>query len=142
MAIINYSVVIGGATTQVGTQLPAGSQGTGIRLQDYSVQALVETWSGSVVVDVDQGNTYQATLIGDVTDMSVTGWPPSGEEGKVTLYIKQGTGGYSVAFPVAVKWVGGVVPTLSLTNGDVDVIVLTTVDGGTTIYGFYVGRAN
>jgi hypothetical protein len=120
---------------------PPGN-GLGMLLQDYAIQGQLPTWNGAVLVNLDNGNVVQATLAGDVTGMTVTGWPGSGTEGKLVMYIPQGATPYDVlAWPLGVKWMGGISPQLTTLNGHVDVVVLTSVDAGTNIYGFHVGTA-
>lgn len=143
MATQAINVVVGGDSVSVGTPLPPGTQGTGIRLQDYSQQAVVTNWSGAVTVNVDNGNRFYATLTGNVTGVTLSGFPASGEEGQANLHLIQGSGApYTVTWPNTIKWVGGVAPTLGTTAADIDIVALTTVDGGATFIGYYVGRAS
>lgn len=60
----------------------------------------------------------------------------------VTLILRQdGTGSRTVTWPTTTKWAGGTPPTLSTAASAVDVVTLTTVDNGTTWYGFLGGKA-
>lgn len=120
---------------------PPGT-GFGTLLQDYGVVGQLPNWSGPVTANLDNGNVVQPTLIGNVTQVTITGWPPAGVEGKLVLYIPQGSQNYVIeGWPESIKWLGGVPPVLTTQNGQVDVVVLTSIDGGTNIFGFHIGVA-
>jgi hypothetical protein len=139
---ISVTVGTGQAVNVTATQVGPPGTGHGILLRDYGVAGQLPDWGGIVSVNLDNGNVVQPTLTGNVTGITVTGWPPSGAEGKLVLYIGQGAVPYSVTgWPVAVKWLGGLEPVLGSIDGQVDVIVLTSIDAGATIYGFHIGIA-
>ena len=53
----------------------------------------------------------------------------------MTLILKQdATGSRTVSWPAALKWVGGVEPTLSTAANAIDIISLTTTDAGSTYF--------
>jgi len=98
--------------------------------------------SGSVTVDLENGNSQYLTLTGNVTDLILDNPPASGTEGSVKLYIEQGgSGSYTVAWSASetVLWAGASAPTLSIGVGDIDIILLITVDAGTTWFAFVGG---
>lgn len=122
-----------------------GPPGSGInaQLQNYRVVGQLPVWSGAVAIDMAFGNIIQPTLTGNVTSISISNWAPTNFESKLVLYIKQGATPYTIAgWPAEVVWVGGVPPSFSNIAGDVDIVVLSTVDGGATVMGFYLGRAS
>lgn len=122
--------------TEVG---PAGT-GLGITLHDYAIKGQVVSWTGAQTVNLDNGNSYLITLTGNVT-LSLSGWPATGDEGKVTLYLVQGSGApHLVTWPVGVKWLDATAPVLSLTETHSDVVVFTSLDAGTTVHGFHIGN--
>lgn len=127
-----------GITVEVGESGPPGS-GLGTMLQDYSIKGQFFTWNGVGDISVDYGNTAQIVLEGPTIFKPVRGWPGVGEEGKLTLYIQQGGGAHDVTWPAGILWVNGNQPVLSIIPGAWDVIVLTTIDSGTTVFGFHVG---
>lgn len=121
---------------------PPGS-GVGALLKDYTILGQLPEWAGDVTLDMQHGNVVQPTMTGNVTSLAILGWPDAGIEAKVALYIPCGATPYTLAgWPAAVKWIGGVAPILSSTPGEVDIIVLASVDGGVTIFGFFLGTAN
>ena len=66
-----------------------------------------------------------------------TSWPASGTEGVVRAYITNG-GSASFTGWGDVVWEGGVAPTLQASG--LDVVTFTSLDGGTTVYGFLAGE--
>jgi hypothetical protein len=48
-------------------------------------------------------------------------------------------GAYSLTWPASVDWPGGVAPVL--TSAGTDILTFFTFNGGTTYYGFVVGKA-
>lgn len=54
---------------------------------------------------------------------------------EIRIYLKQGTGSNTVTWTTGIKWLDGIVPVLSKNVGDVNIVTLSSVDGGTTWYG-------
>jgi hypothetical protein len=120
---------------------PPGGNIPGQMLQDYSIKAQVaEVGDEGYVANLDNGNSFQLTLVGNTNVQNITGWPGVGEEGKATFYIEQGSGPFTFKWPPRVKWVNAAQGVISPTPGDWDVFVLTSLDAGSTIFGFHVGR--
>jgi hypothetical protein len=95
--------------------------------------------SGSVTIDITNGNSVYLTLTGNITTLTLSNPSAAGSDCSVRIYIEQGgTGSYTVAWG-SVLWASATAPTLSTGVGDIDVVVLTTVDGGTTWFGFVAG---
>ena len=96
--------------------------------------------TGTKTVDLSTGNVFEHTLTGNVT-YALTNPPASGTAYGFTLKITQGSGGNKiVTWPASIKWTLGVPAVLSTGAGDVDVFTFFTTDGGTTYYGFTVGK--
>lgn len=96
--------------------------------------------SGSTeTLDLETGNIHDVTLTANCT-FTFTG-AVAGVGCAFTLILRQdGTGSRTVTWPASVDWDSGAAPTLSTGAGEVDVIVLLTVDGGTTWLGFVSGQ--
>jgi hypothetical protein len=106
------------------------------KFKDYSETALAtSTKSASFNVDFEDGNVQSFTFDDDLT-VSFTNPPASGSAGTVTLIITNG-GANTTAWNAAVKWPGDNAP--ALTSSGVDIVSFTTIDAGTTIYGFVGG---
>jgi len=104
-------------------------------------EAVASTGSvtGAVAVDLNSQNVIVWTLTGNVT-ISFSNPPTASQALSITFVLTQdGTGGRTVTWPAAVRWPGGVGPTLS-GAGKQDVITLITWDGGTSYLGFVAGQ--
>ena len=106
-------------------------------LKDYAETRSAPAISGgTLTLDLESGNVFEVTRDANITTLAISNWPAAGKAGSLTLILKA-TGSFTVSWPAAVKWAGGTAP--ALTDGGTDVVVLATVDGGTTVYGFAAG---
>lgn len=80
------------------------------------------------VIDLTLGNVVSLTLTG-AAQLSFSSVAPAGKSSTVTLWITNGSA-YALTWSPALKWAGGSAPTLSAAG--LDIIVLTTIDGGAT----------
>lgn len=95
--------------------------------------------TGATTVNLDDGNVQRVRLTGNVT-FTFSG-STNGEACSLTLILVQdGTGGRTVTWPGSVDWEAATAPTLSTAANSVDILTFVTVDGGTTWYGFLVGK--
>ena len=120
-------------------------KGTGFEavLVDYAILGQVLSLAGVVSVSLDNGNTANVTLTADVTSFTITDWPVvTTYEAKLVLYVTQGVAPFKIfGWQSEIKWIGANQPVFSTTPGEIDVIVLTSIDGGSTIVGAHVGTA-
>jgi len=86
-------------------------------------------------VDLSLGNVQTKTISGTTT-LTFSNPPASGSAGSFTLILTNG-GSSAVTWPTSVDWPAATAPTL--TAAGVDVLVFTTIDGGTTWYGIASG---
>lgn len=98
-----------------------------------------QTASGaSTTIDLTNGNVQQLTLSANTT-ITLTGATAS-TACSLSLYIIQdGTGNRTVTWPASVKWPSAIAPTLSTAANRIDLVVLETLNGGTTWYGSLAG---
>jgi len=97
--------------------------------------------SGAVTVDFSTASTHYLTLTGNVTALTLSN-TVSAKVCSLTLYLVQdGTGSRLVTWPASVKWPNGIAPTLSTTANAIDIVVLETLDGGTTWFANVAGKA-
>ncbi len=88
------------------------------------------------------GNVFAITMIANITSLTFSNVPASGKAYAIVLkVIQDATGTRSFTFPASVKWPGNVAPTLTSTANKYDVLVLFTLDGGTSWTGS-VGSQN
>lgn len=112
-----------------------------VTLKRYSeVLATAPAATGAVTVDLANGTTHRLTLTGAVT-LAVAGVDPAANRvSTVTLFlIQDATGGRTVTWPAGTKWANGVAPTLATAANAVNAVTLTTLDGGTSWFGFVAG---
>ncbi|MBF0368430.1 MAG: hypothetical protein HQL52_03140 [Magnetococcales bacterium] len=84
-------------------------------------------------MDLTLGNVVTGTVDTSATTFTFSNSPTSGVAGSFTLILTNGQSQGSLTWPGSVKWPGGNQPTL--TAAGVDILVFTTVDGGTTWHG-------
>jgi len=100
-------------------------------LKDY---AETKVAMAANAVDLSLGNVQTKTISGNQT-LTFTNPPASGTSGSFTLILTNG-GSATVTWPASVDWPVATAPTL--TAAGVDVLVFTTIDGGTIWYGMAV----
>lgn len=86
-------------------------------------------------VDLTLGNVQTKTITTDAT-LTFSNPPVSGSAGGFTLILTNG-GSSVVTWPTSVDWPTATAP--ALTAAGTDIIVFTTIDGGTTWYGVASG---
>jgi len=136
--------ILSSTTTTAGAALPkAGGTMSGlVNMADQIVQRPVlkdyaETKVAMAANDVDLslGNVQTKTISGAQT-LTFSNPPASGSAGSFTLILTNG-GSATVTWPASVDWPAATAPTL--TASGVDVLVFTTIDGGTIWYGVASG---
>jgi len=102
----------------------------------------VTSTSNATTVDCESGNVASHTLTENTT-FTFSNPPTSGTAFAFSLRIIQdaSASGYTVTWPASVDWPSATAPTLTATASAVDWFVFSTVDGGTTWYGFTSGQA-
>ena len=98
--------------------------------------------SGTVTLDLAQGNFFEFTLTENVTGWTFSNLATSGTASSWIIKITQhASSAKTVAYPAAVKWAGGTDHVMSTATGSIDIVSMFTIDGGTTIYANIVGKA-
>jgi hypothetical protein len=121
---------------------PRGSYATVVARLDALTATTVPAradWTGAVTLNVSTAD-YQAFRLTGSSTVTISGAPASGKLGIITVELTQDTtGARTVTWPASVKWSGGTAPTLSTAINKIDMVQLTTRDGGTTWLGALVG---
>ena len=98
--------------------------------------------SGTVTLDLAQGNFFEFTLTENVTGWTFSNPATSGTASSWIIKITQhASSAKTVAYPAAVKWSGGYDHVMSTATGSIDIVSMFTIDGGTNIYANVVGKA-
>ncbi len=83
-------------------------------------------------LDLSLGKTFSVNVNANINSITFSNVPA--EAVNILVYLKQdATGGRSVTFPASIKWGG--TPILSTEPNYLDLVSLSTVDGGATWYG-------
>ena len=92
-----------------------------------------------VTITPSKYNVYNVALSADTTTFIINnaGLAPT-NLAEIRIYLKQGTGSNTVAWPENVKWLDGIKPVISFTKNSIDVVQLSSVDGGATWLGSMV----
>jgi len=108
--------------------------------KNTSEKTQVLTFSAAIEMDIEDGNIGILTATG-YFDLSIVNWPPSGEYGEVLLWLID-AGGYEPDLPTT-NWIlpNGDLTTVFSENetplhaSGIDLVLIWTIDGGTTKYG-------
>ena len=96
--------------------------------------------AGALALDCALGNVFHVSLNASVTSLTFSNIPASGSAFGLTLILSMTGTAYTVTWPASVKWPSGTAPILTSTNLKSDIIVLTTVDGGTVWFAMIGGQ--
>jgi hypothetical protein len=119
--------------------ISGGSMTGSLVLKGFSEKSTFVTGTGSVSLNLDNGNTFPINLTGNITGFTLAGTVPS-DSFSITMFITQ-TGAFTVDFTIggiAVKWANASVPTITSTSGKTDVYAFTKI--GANWYGFIGGQ--
>jgi len=103
-------------------------------LLDYAVEHnVISSSAGTLVIDLTTGNSFVTTLTENITTVTLSNPPATGNYGQFVIKIIQdGAGGaFTVTWPASVIWPSGTAPTITISNGAIDEITLRTIDAGT-----------
>jgi hypothetical protein len=144
---LSGNTVITGGTLIIGSTITgdvefADNLVTRPKLKDYAETVnVVGNVNSSTAFDFEDGNVQTVTVAGIDTGsqivFSLANPPASGIAGTMTVIFTNGLAHGDVAFHSSIEWPGGVAPSLSASG--VDIISFTTIDAGTTYYGFVGG---
>jgi hypothetical protein len=99
-----------------------------VQAEETRVNVIGSTGGGTQDIDLRLGRAVSATVDTSTNTFTFSNPYPTGQEDGFTLYLTNG-GSQTVNWPASVDWASATAPTL--TTSGVDVLVFTTVDGGT-----------
>ena len=108
-------------------------------IKDYAESYTATSGTGTVDLDLTDGNVFQHTANGGNVTFTFSNPPASGNAGSFTLKWIQDSSDRTISWPGTVDWAGGSAPDVTSGSAKVDVYTFFTVDGGTTWYGFQAG---
>ncbi len=103
-------------------------------LLDYAVKHnSISSAAGTLTIDLTTGNSFVTTLTENITTVTISNPPATGDYGQFVIKIIQdGAGGaFTITWPASVLWPGGTAPTITVTNNAIDEVTLRTIDAGT-----------
>ena len=103
-------------------------------LLDYAVKNnSVSSAAGVLTLDLTTGNSFVTTLTENITTVTISNPPATGNYGQfVWKIIQDGAGGaFTVTFPASFIWPGGTAPVITTSNGAIDEVTARTIDAGT-----------
>jgi len=111
-----------------------------VNLKDYGevTNAIGSIGGGTQDIDLTLGNCVTATVDTSSTTFTFSNPTASDELCGFILYLTNG-GSQTVTWPASVDWPGATAPTL--TASGLDILVFTTIDGGSTWFGNLCGSA-
>jgi hypothetical protein len=150
-SILNLTMTGSGTLDTAGAALTTGAglvdtEGGNLNLGggyiiEYSEKADAESSSSNAItLDLDNGNMFYTTLSENITTVTFSNLPASGQFASWSWEITQDSSARTITWPAAVEWSGGTAITLSTGSGAKDVVNFWTRDGGTTIGATVVGQ--
>ncbi len=132
-----------GQVPVTGDQNWADNQIARVKFKDYSFTTTSpSSSSGTLVLDMVNGNYFDVTLTENVTTLTLSNPPASGKAGTIIFIASQdSSGGNVITWPGSIIWeqdTGGS-PDQTTSGNAVDIYMLLTVDSGTIWYGFVLG---
>lgn len=110
-------------------------------IKDYGETRTTPSISaGTLTLNLENGNVFGVALNANITTLTIQNPPAAGTAGSFTLAFTADGTLRTVTWGAAVKWQGGVAPTLTSTNGKVDIFTFVTWDAGTNWYAFTAGK--
>jgi len=103
-------------------------------LLDYAiVNQSISSSSGTLTIDLTTGNSFVTTLTENITTVTISNPPATGNYGQFVIKIIQdGAGGaFTVTWPASVIWPSATAPVITTSNDAIDEITLRTIDAGT-----------
>lgn len=91
-------------------------------------------------IDVAAYSAAYITLDDDMT-LTLSNVPDLGGVWSIRLLVQQGDGPFAITWPSGTKWTGGTAPTLTSSDGGLDIIDLCTFDAGVVWFGTVAGQA-
>ena len=106
---------------------------------DESVTAVTISGTNVLTIDATVASVFTVTLDKAITTYNVT-LPTSSRSITLTFLFTNTTGSsHTINWPSNTKWPGGTSPTMTTIQNATDIISLSTVDGGSSWYGFLGG---
>ena len=110
--------------------------------KDYSeVTSSPAISSGTLTIDLSAANVFTVSLNANITTLTISNTlATSNTSTGFTLVLTADGTARTITWPGSVKWPAGTAPTLTSTNGKIDVLSFVSYDQGSTWLGFVGGQ--
>lgn len=106
--------------------------------ETYTTPSII---SNGLTLNLENGNVFRVSRSANISTITISNPPASGNAGSFTLIFDANGTGYTITWPAAVKWPGGIVgPTITTTAGRSDMFVFYTNTAGATWYGMIASQ--
>ena len=126
--------------TMSGATIFADQLVTRPKLKDYSESYTATSGTGTVDLDMEDGNVFQHTASGGNVTFTFSNPSAAGTSCAFTLKWIQDSSDRTATWPASVDWPAATAPTLTSGSAKVDIFTFFTVDAGTIWYGFVAGQ--
>lgn len=94
----------------------------------------------ALVLNCAASNIFSIYLNSNITGLGFVNVPISGLAFSMSLFFTADGTQRTITWPASVRFPNGLPPTMTLSSGKVDTIVLTTFNGGTTWFAYVAGQ--
>lgn len=143
-AEINYLDITALGTSEASKVVTADANGNVRLSEELQATAYIETAVSvaSTSIDCDEGNVFYKTISSNTTfSFSYSGVNLTTDDAYAFTLFLTASGTVTTTWPASVKWNNGDFPPPSPEDGETDIYVFVTRDGGTNWYGFQAGDA-
>ena len=126
------------AVVSVSTPALAATVVTGTKYVETQTTASIS--SGVLALNCSLANVFTVSLNQNITSITFSNIPASGSSYSMSLFFTADGVQRTITWPASVRFPNGLAPTMTLSSGKVDTIVLTTFNGGTTWFAYVAGQ--
>jgi hypothetical protein len=103
-------------------------------IRDYALQVSTPSnVSGTLTIDMSQGNVFSHTMTADITTLTITNAPATGRYGALLGFFTQhASSSFSISYGAAYRFQGGTHHEMSAGADNKDQVHFETIDGGIT----------
>jgi len=122
--------LISGSAGSSGAILTSTGSGTAPSWKSPNTITDLVSSAGVINIDCSLGIYFAIELTEDITDITFSNLPSAGKGISLSVQITQGSGPWSINWPVSFKWPNGTVGNVSVGAGNIDLLTLSSFDQG------------
>jgi hypothetical protein len=136
--MIDHAGNVGVGTTGPAAKLHVVGNVYGTSFSEVSSSPTITT--GTLTLDLAAASVFTVSLNANITTLTLNNIAASGRTSSFVLVLTADGTARTITWPGSFKWPGGTAPTLTSTNGKIDIITAFTTNGGTNWYAFATGQ--